>query len=684
VASYLHPGTNEIEARVTCSNGLPALSLELEAGGFLLESDETWESSLSGAVWQPARLASRPAEPAPGNWIYGAENIQGAWQACWPLASVFTTLAALAVAVHAQWSRRLSARGRAAGLMLMTSAWALLFLHNFPLLPALIGFDASAHLDYIQFIQKHMALPSANQGWEMFQAPLYYVLSAALLDLFHLQAQQPHAAMVLCLFNLLLGATELVLILDALRLLFPSRPRCHIAGLLFAAFLPAQIYLLHYPTNEMLGTVMTTASLCVCLRILRRENPPLGWYALFGVVLGAALLSKASAIVAIAGLFLALAAKTLWQRQSPCLFLRNTSLSLGLCLLLGGWHYIRLWREYGSPLAGNWDPAIGNAWWQQPGFRTFAYYFSFGHALARPFFSGFYSFWDGLYSTWWGDGCFGGATRISARPPWNYNLMTFGFVLALIPSGLVLTGFWRALCEATRRRRLDWFLLTAVALFFAFAILVMSLRLPFYSESRAIYGLPAELPFCAFGVLGLEFWAARFRKARACLLVGLGVWLLTVYASFWIRPDAVQTRLSNALGLLSTRQESGPAFAKVLELDPHNPTAIEFLAELDKDAGRLPRALSRLETAARTTTNTVIWTMLAMYLDDQGRSAEALEWARRACDLAADYPAGPAVLCALLLRAGQNEQAMRAGCSALRLDPQDYDLHLKVGLAWSV
>jgi tetratricopeptide (TPR) repeat protein len=102
---------------------------------------------------------------------------------------------------------------------------------------------------------------------------------------------------------------------------------------------------------------------------------------------------------------------------------------------------------------------------------------------------------------------------------------------------------------------------------------------------------------------------------------------------------------------------------------------------LDKDAGRLPRALSRLETAARTTTNAVIWTMLAMYLDDQGRSAEALEWARRACDLAADYPAGPAVLCALLLRAGQNEQAMRAGCSALRLDPQDYDLHLKVGLA---
>ncbi len=682
VASYLRSGTNEIEAQVTCVSGLPALSLELETGGFLIKSDEAWESSLAGAVWQSARLASHPAEPAPGNWIYGAEHFRGALRASWRLVSVFAIVVALAVAVLARWGGRLPVRLKATGFILLAAAWGVLFLHNFPLLPAMSGFDASAHLAYIQFIQEHHALPSASQGWEMFQAPLYYLLSTALLGLFHLQALQPKAGLVLCLFNLLLGASELALILDALRLLFPDRRRCQIVGLLFAAFLPAQIYLLHYPTNETLCAVMTTASLCVCLRILRQENPGLGLYAVLGVVLGAALSSKASAIVALPAIFLTLAAKVWLQRQSPVIFLRNISLSLGLCFLLGGWHYARLWREFGSPLAGNWDPAIGGAWWQQPGYRTPAYYFSFGQSLSRPFFSGFYSFWDGLYSTWWGDGCFGGATRLYGRPPWNYNLMAVGFVLALIPSALVLTGLWRSLCEITRRRSLDWLLLTTMALLIVFAIFVMSLKLPYYSESRAMYGLPAVLPFCAFGALGLEYWTTRFSQARYFLYVCLGVWLLTVYTSFWIRPNTVQTRLSIAVGLLSaSRQDSGPAFEKVLELDPRNPIAIESLAELDKDAGRLPGALTRLEAAAQTTTNAIVFTTLALYLGQQDRSAEAVVWARRACEVAVDYPAAPALLCSLLLRAGENEEAARAASWALRLGPQDYDVHFNAGLA---
>jgi tetratricopeptide (TPR) repeat protein len=260
--------------------------------------------------------------------------------------------------------------------------------------------------------------------------------------------------------------------------------------------------------------------------------------------------------------------------------------------------------------------------------------------------------------------------------------MTAGFLLALIPSALVLTGFWRALCEAARRRRPEWLLLTSVTLLFGLAIFAMSLKLPYHSLSRAFHGLPALLAFCAFGALGLEFWEARFHKARPVLLVGLGVWLLIVYASFWIRPNTVQTRLADAVGLLSAaRQDSGPAFAKVLELDPRNPIAIESLAELDKDAGRLPGALARLEAAAPTANNALICTTLALYLGEQDRSAEALEWARRACELTVDYPAAPALLCSLSLRAGQNEQAVRAGCRALRLAPQDYDLHFDVGLA---
>jgi tetratricopeptide (TPR) repeat protein len=677
VAACLRPGTNEMEARVTCGNGLPALSLELAVDGFLLKSDETWQSSLAGAEWRPAQKASRPLQPAPGNWLYEAGDIQGAVRPSWPMLALFVMAAALAVAALARCGRL-----EAAGIVLLTVAWALLFAHNLPLLPAMSGFDASAHLAYIRFIQEHKALPSAGQGWEFFQAPLYYMLGAVVLGALGLSALQPEAAQILGLLNLLLVAVELRLILVALRLLFPGRRRLQWGGLLLAAFLPAQIYLLHYPTNEILGAVTTTAALFLCLKILRRENPPPAWYAGLGVVLGAALLSKASAVLALAAVLLALAAKARRERQSPSAFLGRAGLCVGLCLVLGGWHYWRLWRQFGNAFAGNWDPAVGNAWWQLPGFHTAAYFLSFGQSLIRPFFSGFGSFWDGLYSTWWGDGLIGGATRLYGRPPWNYNLMTAAFVLALVPSALVLTGLGRALDEGLRRRRLDWLFLAVVPLLFCFAVFSMSLRLPFYSESRAMYCLPVVLPFCALGALGLDVWLARCRRARPFLLAWLGVWLLTVFAAFWIRPDTVPTRLAAAIGLFAAPgQDPGPAFAKVLELDPRNAEANVALAELDKSAGHVSRAAARLEAAARTTTNAMIDTALALRLGEQGRVAEALEWAGRACDLTVDYPAAPALVCSLSLRAGRNEQAARAGALALRLAPQNSELQFNVGLA---
>jgi tetratricopeptide (TPR) repeat protein len=680
-ANWLRPGANQIEARVTCEDGLPALSLELAADGFLLKSDETWQSSLAGAEGRPARMASQPLEPAPGNWLYKTEDIQGALRECWPVLTLFVMVSALAVGALGRWDRGWPGPVRAGGLVL-AAVWAMLFAHNLPLLPAMSGFDASGHLAYIEFIQRHKALPSADQGWEFFQAPLYYVLGAGVLGAFGLRTGQLKAEQILGFMNLLLVAVELALILASLRLLFPGRRRLQLAGLLLAAFLPLQVYLVHYPTNETLGAAATTGAIFLCLRILRQENPPLAWYAGLGLMMGAALLSKASAVLALAAIFLALAAKGWLGKQSPSAFLRQAGLAFGLCLLVGGWHYWRLWRQFGSPLTGNWDPAVGKAWWQLPGYRTPSYYLSFGQSLVRPFFSGFHSFWDGLYSTWWGDGFIGGATRLYTRPPWNYNLMTAGFVLALIPSGLALTGLWRALGEGMRRRRLDWLFLATVPLLYGLAIFSMSLKLPYYSQSRALYGLPVVLPFCALGALGLDFWMARLKRTRSFLLVWLGVWLLNVYASFWIRPDTVQARLSVAAGLFEVPgQDPGPAFAKVLELDPRNAEAVVALADLERKAGQISNAVARLEAAARTSTNAMIDTALAQQLGAQGRMAEALEWAGRACELHTDYAAAPALLCALLLRAGQNEQAAWAGSLALALKPQDGEVHFNAGLA---
>jgi len=681
VARYLRAGTNEMEARVTCQNGLPALCLELAADGFTLKSDETWECSLQGAVWQRAWPASKTIEPSPGNGLYGAEDIQGALRESWPWLGLFVIVSALAVVVYNRWGGLLFGGTQAVGFLLLAAVWALLFLHNFPLLPAMMGFDAPAHLAYIDYIQEHAALPSPV-GWEYFQGPLYYLLGADLLGLLHLRVVQPESGQILGLLNLLMGAIELMLILAGLRLLFPERRRLQFAGLLLGAFLPAQVYLLHYPTNETLGAVTTTAALFFCLKILREQKPPLAWYAGLGLMLGLALLSKSSAVVALAAVFMSLSAKAWMEKQSPFAFARQAGLAAAVSLLVSGWHYWRVWRQFGNPLAGAWDPAVGGGWWQLPGYRTAGYYLAFGQSLARPFFSGFHSFWDSLYSTWWGDGLMGGESLLNGGPPWNYKLMTLGYVLALVPSALVLTGLGRALREGLRQRRLDWLFLALAPLMYGFAIFSMSLKLPYYALAKAFYALPVALPFCALGVLGLDFWVTRFQRAQPFLLVWLGVWLLTVYASFWIRPDTVQTRLSTAIALYKVPgQDPGPSLERVLALDPRNPEAIVSLAYLDRAAGRLSLAVSQLEAAAQSHTNATIDTGLAQCLGEQGRMAEALEWAGRANELTVDYPGAPTVLCSLALRAGQNELAVRAGTLALRLKPQNGEIHFNVGLA---
>ena len=60
----------------------------------------------------------------------------------------------------------------------LAAFWILLFANNLGGLPALVGYDVWHHLAYIRYVAEHHSLPLAGQGWEMFQPPLYYVLSA--------------------------------------------------------------------------------------------------------------------------------------------------------------------------------------------------------------------------------------------------------------------------------------------------------------------------------------------------------------------------------------------------------------------------------------------------------------------------------------------------------------------------
>ena len=88
------------------------------------------------------------------------------------------------------------------------------------------------------------------------------------------------------------------LALLCLRLLFPENLAAQAVGLLVAAFLPPHLYLSQYVTNEPLAGLFVTVAFYLCLRALRAEKETLYLHLGIGVALGAAMLTKLSALLA--------------------------------------------------------------------------------------------------------------------------------------------------------------------------------------------------------------------------------------------------------------------------------------------------------------------------------------------------------------------------------------------------
>lgn len=89
---HLRAGDNTLAITVTNFSGPPALWLELAADGFALLSDETWEASCVGSIWQPAWLARRPVPAGRGNPLAGVESVSASLRRCWPWLAVSAAL----------------------------------------------------------------------------------------------------------------------------------------------------------------------------------------------------------------------------------------------------------------------------------------------------------------------------------------------------------------------------------------------------------------------------------------------------------------------------------------------------------------------------------------------------------------------------------------------------------------
>ena len=538
LAGGLRPGTHTLGFEVANWNGHPAVRAESKALGIFTGAD--WEVQVRDEGWRAARSAHEDPGPSPL-----AEQFAPTWRALLGMSPVVVPLAGLVLAVAFR-SRRPQDRIRgwlpSPGELrwALIGVVALLGANNLFRLPWSVGFDVRSHIDYVDFIALNARLPLASDGWEMFQAPLYYLVTLPVALLLDAIATEDTSHSLLRIVPMLCGLAHIEVVYRMLRTTYPERGDVQCFGLVVGALLPMNLLLSQMIGNETTSALLTGLTLLLALRLVVDEaGSPLSAAACagLGAVWGLALLTKSSALALAPILVLVISyrASTLGGsiggrvRASA----RGVGALLGVAFVIAGWFYLRNWLELGNPLQLGWGSASSTAWWQDPGYRTPEEFWRFGTALVRPFNAVHHGLWDGFYSTLFADGYLSARIRFEGRPPWNYGFMLSGVLLALVPTATMLLGAIASLrLPRTRADRAGLLALLSLGVYVA-AMLYFYLRVPNYSITKASY--TAGLASC-YGILAARGYAIADRSALACgmMWAGLVVWAVSAWASFFV------------------------------------------------------------------------------------------------------------------------------------------------------
>lgn len=375
-------------------------------------------------------------------------------------------------------------------------------VHNIQFFPVLRGFDASGHIQYIDYLKQQKKIPLAHEGWEMYQPPLYYLTATAFPNLESVRKLG-------FLSWLMLSA----IVYWYVYLTYNNKWQA-LLGSLTAATLPAVIYMTPPIGNEFFSAVMISGVFISYYLFV--QKPTITHKIVLGLLLGFALLSKATTFVFIIAVILD---RFIEYKKNIGPLISNLWLTFLVVGLVGGWFYFRNIMVYGHPFVIPMEFAQFDIR-QPPGYRDLTFFIDLKSIFTMDLFRAHhYSLWGGTLFSWVYDG------HNVVIPVQPFSKAGIALVLSSIPMVILfIKGYIQELRHITSKNRL---LLIYIPLIFL-SYIAYNFRLPFYSTVKAIFMLSAVLPWVYFIIKGLN------RRYLALYSIYLLIYIVLVVKNFWI------------------------------------------------------------------------------------------------------------------------------------------------------
>jgi len=386
-------------------------------------------------------------------------------------------------------------------------------------------FDWQGHVDYIQHIATHWKIPIATDGWEMFQPPLYYLISAVILKTSggSLKAVQ--------IFTTLTGLGNLLFSWFLLCQVFPTQTRKRNLGFSVIAMLPMGFYMNSMVSNEIFsGSVISGTIVLSTYLLFKKGLTSYKASILIGLASGLGLLSKYTALFVLLSLLLLLGLRFI-TRQITWKRIVTVICTVSLTC---GWLYGRNIVRFGDPFIGNWDETSGFHYEQSPGYRNVQFYTQFGSVFYHlPVRSRWVSFWDGKYGSMWTDTH---GTFLNLSNPTTQLLGSLSLWLALLPTLAIVFGFGYAIKFLIRHEwNHPYFVMVTTSVLTILSLVSFTMEIPTYSTIKAFFFLSMIPIIGVFAALGLERLCLNLGKLRWIVYIHLGTFYGIVSYLFWYR-----------------------------------------------------------------------------------------------------------------------------------------------------